>query len=129
MPPVGGPPLYRKMRWSVWSTDTAAARVLKGLESRPSPLVAAFGLTNQMTGPLILTVAIPVVHTLGSGSPLSQAVKGKLNEPVMPGAGSKSNAPACGPLAVAVTVPTPATVVVMIPPTGAVPLTVPSVKV
>ena len=122
------------MRWFAASTSSASLfvpalpeRNLKGLLSRPSPGPATAGFTNQITVPLMLKLAVAAaLHALGAGpSPLSQTVYVKLTLPVTPGAGSIVNAPV---EALATTLPTPAIVAVIVPPTGATPLTVPTVK-
>jgi hypothetical protein len=64
------------MPWLAASTASAAASVLKGLVRVPEPFVAAAELTNQMTGPamLKLAVSVPVHCEAGVPSPLSQIV-------------------------------------------------------
>src|SRR5918995_7086826 len=111
------------MRWLAASTAAAPARVLNGLASVPLLLVPAAGLTNQVTGPEMLNVTLAAVLHAVPGLPLSQTVNGKLTVPVTPGAGSKVKAPVS---ASATTVPTFAIVVVIVPLTGATPLTVPT---
>src|SRR5215218_11110517 len=104
-----------KMRWLAWSTAIAAAKVLNGLRSVPLPLVSAAGLTNQVTGPEKLNVALTaVLHIGGAGLPLSQTVNGMVTVPVS---------------TLATTVPTLAMVAVMAPATCVVtPLTLPTAK-
>ena len=102
--------------------------MLNGLASVPAPSVAAAGSTNQITGPTIVKLAVAeALHCGPAGlpSPLSQRVKVKVTAPVTPGAGSIVNAPV---VESATTVPTPATVVVIVPATGETPFTVPTVN-
>src|SRR5688500_8407491 len=115
------------MRWLFASTAMADARLLKGLSSVPVPLVAAAGLTNQVTGPEMAKVALTaVLQRAGSGLPLSQTVNGKTTVPVTPAAGSKVNAPVS---TLATTVPTLGMTAVMAPATCVVtPLTLPTEK-
>src|SRR3954463_1331616 len=116
------------MPWLAASTAFAEASTLNGLVKVPVPFVAAAELTNQITGPAMLKLAVAAALHWDAGvpSPLSQTVKLKLTLPVRPAAGSIVNAPV---VALATTVPTPAMVVVIVPATGATPLTVPIVKV
>ncbi len=48
--------------------------MLNGVESRPSPLVAAVGLTNQITGPVTLTVIVAGALVAVPGQPVSCTV-------------------------------------------------------
>jgi hypothetical protein len=69
-------------------------RYLNGVDSRPLPLVATAGLTNQITGPTTLTVTVPAaLGSPGPGLPLSLTVYVKVRFPVTPGGGSTSNTP------------------------------------
>src|SRR5438552_9992352 len=73
--PLVAVPVYRKMGWPESSTAAAEARLLNGLASVPEPLLAAAGLTNQMTGLATLNVAAAVaLHLPGAGLPLSHTV-------------------------------------------------------
>ena len=75
--PVEYVPENRKMRWTVLTPMAvlAEARLLNGLLRRPSPLVAAAELTNQITGDATLTVTVAgVLHRDGNGLPLSHTV-------------------------------------------------------
>src|SRR3954454_22023311 len=105
------------MPWLAASTAFAAESTLNGLLSVPVPFVAAAELTNQITGPAMLKLAVAAaLHCeAGDPSPLSHTVKLKLTSPVTPGAGSTVNAPV---VALATTVPTPAVVVVIVPAEG-----------
>src|SRR5262249_21871906 len=122
------------MRWLAASTSSASLlapllpeRNLNGLARVPTPFVAALGSTNQITGPAMLKVMFTgVLQRPGAGLPVSQTVNGKVTVPVLPGAGSKVKAAV---VALATTVPTLAMVAVMVPLTGATPLTVPTVSV
>src|SRR5215213_1983941 len=69
-------PLYTNTRWFAASTASAAANVLNGLASVPVPPIGVLTSTNQITGPLMLKLAVtaPVHCDAGGPSPLSQTV-------------------------------------------------------
>ena len=93
--PVLTVPEYTKMLWPPASTAAAPESCLNGLLSRPSPGPPTAGLTNQITGPETVAVAVALtLHAAGPGLPVSQIRKVKVTAPVTPGGGSKSKVPA-----------------------------------